>query len=167
MFGCSSSANRDLDAKVVNNALIVSFMTADPPRVWRADMTGLATATLELREGQPGRFRLVMKTSAGKEEDISTFNDKQTATDALRVITSAMLRSDGGSSSFSSGSSSGASSGGGFLKPAIYVVVAVFVIWFIGGALMNAAHMGGGMHKLPSDIKQGTAVPADKIFGGK
>jgi hypothetical protein len=164
MFGCSSS--RDLEARVVNNALIVSFLTADPPRVWRADMTGLATATLELREGTPGKFRLVMKTGPGKEEDISVFTDRETATNALRVVTSAMLSGDAGGSSGGSYSMSSASSGGGFLKPALWTVGIVAVLWFIGGAMINAAHMGAA-HKLPADVKAGTAVPADKIFGGK
>ena len=160
MFGCSNS--KDVEARVVNNALIVKLLTADPPRVWRADMTGLATATLELREGQPGRFRLVMKTGAGKEEDISTFSDREAATNALRIVTDAMLQGDGGGGIVSSGSS-----GGGMLRPALWVVGIVAVVWFFGGALAGALHNAGGMHKLPADIKQGTAVPADKIFGGK
>lgn len=164
MFGCSSSS-KDVEARVVNNALIVKLLTADPPRVWRADMTGLATATLELREGQPGRFRLVMKTGGGKEEDISTFADRETATNALRVVTDAMLQGDGGTSS--GGHVSQGSSGGGILRPALWIVGIVAVVWLFGGALLGALHNSGGMHKLPTDIKQGTAVPADKIFGGK
>ncbi len=161
MFGCSSS--RDLDAKVVNNALIVSFLTADPPRVWRADMTGLSTATLELREGQPGRFRLVMRTGAGKEEDISTFADKVTATNALRVVTNAMLRGDGAASSASV--SVGASAGGGFLKVLMWLGAVLVAIWLVLHALAGGGHGGG--RELPAGVKPGTAVPADKLFGGK
>ena len=46
MFAFTS---KDVDAKVVGPALVVSF-TGDQPKVWRADMSGLATATLELRD---------------------------------------------------------------------------------------------------------------------
>jgi hypothetical protein len=162
MFGCSSS--RDLDAKVVNNALVVSFLTADPPRVWRADMTGLATATLELREGQPGKFRLVMKTPGGKEEDISTFTDRETAANALRCVTDAMLRGEGGNSSASSASTS---SGGGVMKKVFWITVVALVLYLIVQVLGNALHGGGGGRGLPPGVKAGTAVPADKIFGGK
>lgn len=162
MFGCSSS--KDLDAKVVNNALIVSFLTADPPRVWRADMTGLSTATLELREGQPGRFRLVMKTGGGKEEDVSTFNDRETAANALRIVTNAMLQGDGGA--VSSGSASSSRGGFGFGKALLWVGGIVIVLWLLLRVL-GSLHFGGSMQHLPEGVKQGTAVPADKIFGGK
>jgi hypothetical protein len=166
MFGCST--NRDLDAKVVNNALVVSFLTADPPRVWRADMTGLSTATLELREGQPGRFRLVMRTGNGKEEDISTFADKQTATDALRVVTNAMLRGEGGSAggspSYYAAPSSGSSLGGTALKIVVWFGAVLVAIWLVLHALSGGGHAG---RELPAGVKPGAAVPADKIFGGK
>jgi hypothetical protein len=158
MFGCSS---RDLDARVVNNALVVSFMTADPPRVWRADMTGLSTATLELREGQPGKFRLVMKTGGGKEEDISTFADRETAANALRTVTDAMLRGDDGGGPVRSRSSSGR----GFLKPVLWIAGILFVLYLIINGLAGAMHIA--QHSLPAGVKPGTAVPADKIFGGK
>lgn len=160
MFGCSNSS-RGLDAKVVNNALVVSFLTADPPRVWRADMTGLATATLELREGQPGKFRLVMKTPGGKEEDISTFTDRETASNALRCVTEAMLRGEGGSYS------SSASSGGFPMKRILWIAGIVLVLYLVVNGLSNALHNGGGGRSLPAGVKAGTAVPADKIFGGK
>ncbi|TAL33053.1 MAG: hypothetical protein EPN97_09650 [Alphaproteobacteria bacterium] len=160
MFGCSSS--RGLDAKVVNNALVVSFLTADPPRVWRADMTGLATATLELREGQPGKFRLVMKTPGGKEEDISTFTDRETAANALRCVTDAMLRGEGGSSS-----SASTSAGGGMMKRVFWIAIVLLVLYLAVNVLANALHGGGGGRSLPPGVKAGTAVPADKIFGGK
>ncbi|MEZ0225481.1 MAG: hypothetical protein ACAH83_13070 [Alphaproteobacteria bacterium] len=163
MFGCSSS--RGLDAKVVNNALVVSFLTADPPRVWRADMTGLATATLELREGQPGKFRLVMKTGGGKEEDISTFSDRETATNALRAVTDAMLQGESGGSGLSA--SSGA--GGGMTKKILWAAVIFVVLYLIVQLLAGALHGAGGGRSgsLPTGVKAGTAVPADKIFGGK
>jgi hypothetical protein len=165
MFGNCSS--KDLEARVVNNALVVSFLTADPPRVWRADMSGLASASLELREGTPGKFRLVMKTGAGKEEDISTFTDKEAAHDALRAVTSAMLRGDG-SSSGSSSASSAPSAGGGILKGVLWVVGVVVVLFIGAHLLVLAGGPGGGKRShLPADVKQGTAVPADKIFGGK
>jgi hypothetical protein len=158
--------SRDLEARVVNNALVVSFLTADPPRVWRADMTGLSTATLEMREGTPGKFRLIMKTGAGKEEEVSTFTDRETATNALRVVTAAMLGGEAGGSSGGS-VSSGSSSGGGMLKPALWIGGVVVVLWFVMSGLAGALHPGGSPHKLPEGIKAGTAVPADKIFGGK
>jgi hypothetical protein len=167
MFG---SCSKDLEAKVVGNALVVSFMTADPPRVWRADMSGLSSATLELREGTPGKFRLVMRASGGKEEDISTFTDKAAATDALRAVTNAMLRGDGGSVSVSSSGPQAAGSGGvGFLKVVLWII-AIAVVGFIGLQVMWVMGGVGPRHmaaKIPTDIKEGTAVPADKIFGGK
>lgn len=161
MFGCSSS--RGLDAKVVNNALVVSFLTADPPRVWRADMTGLATATLELREGQPGKFRLVMKTPGGKEEDISTFTDRETAANALRAVTEAMLRGESG------GSPSSAAQGGFTMKRVLWIAGILLALYLVVQVLANALHNAGGGRggSLPPGVKAGTAVPADKIFGGK
>jgi hypothetical protein len=129
-------------------------------------MAGLSTATIELREGTPGKFRLVMKTGAGKEEEVSTFTDRDMAANALRVVTSAMLTGDGSSGGGSV--SSGASSGGGMLKPVLWIVGVVVVLYIaMNGILAGALHPGAGGHKLPEGIKAGTAVPADKIFGGK
>jgi hypothetical protein len=154
MFGCSS---KDVNAKVVNNALVVSFMASDPPRVWRADMSGLSTATLEVREGQPGKFRLVMKRGDGAEEDISTFTDKASATGALKAVTDAMMSADEGTPA-----AGGTRRGGGFRKAALWIGGIFVVLWLM-------SHFSGpaAQRALPPGVKTGTPVPAEQLFGGK
>jgi hypothetical protein len=168
--------SKNVDARIVNNALVVSFMTSDPPRVWRADMSGLASSTLELRETQPGKFHLVLKTSAGREEDISTFNDRMAASDAFRSVTEAMLRGESAIASAAAGPAAApVVSGqprGGFFKG----VLKLFA-WLLGIAaalvlalqIFSTVKPGGmsawspGAH-MPAGGKTGAPMSADKLF---
>lgn len=84
-----SAKTSPIDARVIDQALVASFMNAEPPKVWRADMAKLTTATLELRS-EAGRFRLVMIAQSG-EEDVAVFNSKEDGTAALQAVMHAML----------------------------------------------------------------------------
>lgn len=84
-----SAKTASIDARVIDQALVASFMNAEPPKVWRADMAKLTTATLELRS-EAGRFRLVMIAQSG-EEEVACFNTKDEGTAALQAVMHAMI----------------------------------------------------------------------------
>ena len=85
----SQAAISQIDARVAGQALVASFMNAEPPKVWRADMAKLGAATLELRS-DAGRFRLVMIAEGG-EEDVAVFNTREDGTAALQAVMRAMV----------------------------------------------------------------------------
>lgn len=155
-----ATTRKDIDAKVVGGALVVSFLGADQPRVWRAEMTGLTTATFELQE-KGKDFSVVMRRD-GSEEKIVTFADKESAAYTLQAMTAAMLRGEG-------------ARGGVFgmiVKGSIVVIALVFVAKLFMGpptgmppamrAQIGAAELGSG-----AQVKSGEPVPAEQLFGGK
>lgn len=156
-----ATTRKDIDAKVVGGALIVSFLGAEHPKVWRAEMGGLSTATFELLE-KGKDFSVVMRRD-GTEEKIVTFDDKDSALYALQVMTAAMLKGgNGGSGNFF-----------GTLAKACVIVIAVILVGklFLGPpsvmgpqqrAQMSGTEMGSG-----ALVKQGEPVPANELFGGK
>jgi hypothetical protein len=175
MFGSSNkpASNPDVEARIVGNTLVAQFYSGETPRTWRADLTGLLSAILEVREGQPGRFRLVMKKDGGAEEEIATFNDKEKATGALRVLTGAMLDAEtGGGSRRSSAAVAASGSPRGFLSGFVRFtlwVAGLFVVLFILKVVLfpvtgPGVATGGGMSPVTT-VKPGAPVPADQLFG--
>lgn len=166
-----ASTSKDVDAKVVGSALVVAF-TGDQPKVWRADMSGLATATLELRDAG-GKSSVILNKSGQPEEVIATYADRESAAHAHKVITRAMLRGD---------VQAGAGQGNGVIwrvmKWVIAIVFLLFLIDTMSAAVRN--YMAGGGNPNPARptmdgtemgrnpyAKPGEPVPADQLFGGK
>lgn len=175
MFGNTkpASSNTDVEARVVGNTLVAQFFSGETPKTWRADLTGLLSAILEVREGQPGRFRLVMKKDGGAEEEICTFSDKDKATGALRVLTGAMLDAEtGGARKGASAAVAASGSPRGFLSGFVRFtlwVAGLFVLLFILKVILfpvtgAGISTGGGMSPATT-VKPGAPVPADQLFG--
>ncbi len=169
MFACTS---KDVDAKVVGSALVVAF-SGEQPKVWRADMSGLATATLELRDAG-GKSSVILNKSGQPEEVIATYADRESAAHAHKVITRAMLRGDV--------QAGGGHQGNGMIwrvvKWGIAIVFLLFIIDTASTAVRN--YMAGGGNPGPARptmdgtemgrnpyAKPGEPVPADQLFGGK
>jgi hypothetical protein len=172
----ASTAAAQVDARVVDQALVASFMNAEPPKVWRADMAKLNTATLELRS-DAGRFRLVMITQGG-EEDVATFTTRDDGTAALQAVMQAMLAPSGVVQASAAPVAAAAAATaaapvkkGGFFKwlfklvlwlVAIFVALMILAGLFLGdktGQLISAINPGDAPIVAP-----GTAVPADEFF---
>lgn len=169
----ASTAAAQVDARVVDQALVASFMNAEPPKVWRADMAKLNTATLELRS-DAGRFRLVMITQGG-EEDVAIFTTRDDGTAALQAVMQAMLAPFGAVQASAAPVAAAASAApvkkGGFFKALfklflwlVAIVVALMILagLFLGdktGQLISAINPGDAPIVAP-----GAAVPAEEFF---
>lgn len=168
----AGTAAAQVDARVVDQALVASFMNAEPPKVWRADMAKLNTATLELRS-DAGRFRLVMIAQAG-EEDVAVFNSRDDGTAALQAVMQAMLGT-APAAAVASAPSAGVAAmpvkKSGFFKKlfklvlwlmAIGVTLIILAGLFMGdktGQLISAINPGDAPIVAP-----GAAMPADEFF---
>lgn len=157
-----ATTRKDIDAKVVGGALIVSFLGAEQPKVWRANLGGFSSATFELLH-KGDEFSVVVKRDEGKEEKIVTFGDMESAVYALSVITDAMQRGEGKRSG---------SFFGTLAKICVIVVAAVIVgKLFFGGPPPGVAPIRGltpgtetGSGAL---VKPGAPVPAEELFGSR
>jgi hypothetical protein len=175
MFGNKTqTATPDVEARVVGNALVAQIYSGDVPKTWRADLTGLLSAILEVREGQPGRFRLIMKKDGGAEEEIAIFADKEKATGALRTLTGALLAAETGArgrGTTAAVAASGSSRGflASFVRFALWVaglfvllvILKLLIIGPVGGPGVGA---GGGFSPTTT-VKPGAPIPADQLFG--
>ena len=150
MLGCSS---KKVNARIVNNALVVSFLGMEPPKVWRADLAQVSNATLEIRAGQ-GKHTLIVKNGTGSAEDIVSFPDKDSARDALLVITGALLEVEGA-----------VSNKPGFFanlfrwigRLLIVIVVLMILLIMFGPSPKKTAEN--------SAVKTGAPVPAEQLLG--
>ncbi|MDP2205321.1 MAG: hypothetical protein Q8K65_03355 [Alphaproteobacteria bacterium] len=171
----ASTAAAQVDARVVDQALVASFMNAEPPKVWRADMAKLNTATLELRS-DAGRFRLVMITQGG-EEDVALFTTRDDGTAALQAVMHAMMGppSTSAPAAVTSGAAAAPAAApvkkGGFFKWLLKLflwLVAIFVTLMILAGLFLSDKTGQLISAInPGDapiVAPGTAVPADEFF---
>ncbi|MBI1215087.1 MAG: hypothetical protein GC185_04620 [Alphaproteobacteria bacterium] len=172
-----ASSSKDIDAKVVNNAMVVAFNTGDTPRVWRADMSHMKTATLEVRSDKPekGKYQLVLK-SADNDDVVETFADKEQAAAALRLMSEAMMKGD---SALAAAAQPAAPGKGGFFRGVFKLVVAfvlVVVLYlglkFVFISQVLAPRMGDpgqagypGIKNGPAPLKEGVPLPPDQLFG--
>jgi len=164
-----ASSSKDIDAKVVDGAMVVAFNAGDTPRVWRADIGHMKTATLEVR-GAKGKHQLVLKS--GETDDVvGDFTDKEQAAAALRLLTDALMKGEGASAAAAPAAKSGVF---GTLFKVIGVLAVLYVVGLFGlrmlvmSSLSHRAGMGGppGMHAPQSPVQQGTPVAPDDLLGG-
>jgi len=157
------------EARIVDGAMIASFMGAEPPKVWRADMKSISTATFEMKE-ESGAFHVVMRTGE-QTENIAAFADREGATDALQALMTAML-SPAGTASADAAATAVPPKKGFFrrflrfvFKLALWLFAIAFVLWltvmFFGPKLVGLVLKDPGMTR----VQQGTPVPADDFFG--
>ncbi len=163
----ATKAAPQIDARVVDQALVASFMNAEPPKVWRADMKKLTTATLELRNDN-GKYRLVMIAQSG-EEEVASFTDRDSGTAALQAVMNAMLAPSSTSAAIPVQQ---AEKKGGFfrtLAKIVLVLIAIFVaLVVVGGFLVNqkGVQMLDSMNLDRAGIaREGAPTTADDYFG--
>lgn len=165
-----SSSKSSIRAGIVDNALVVSFLAADAPRVWRADMGQLLTAALEVQDNQ-GKSILVMKRSGTPAEEIVTFSSKKDAVDALQVITEALLQGTGQGTGRCT-TTQPQKSCGWFKKTLKFVMGAIVGLCVFVVALNIIVSLSGrhpaprqsNAEKLPA-VQTGVPTPADNIIG--
>ena len=158
------------DARVVDGTLVASFMGAEPPKVWRADMKNLATVALELQQ-KDSQYLLIMK-NGGNAETIAHFNDRDAGTDALVALNDAMT-----GPVITTATAAAAPAGGGafgrffkkLLKLVLWlvgiVVVIVIVTSLISPLLPRIIGIGGDAGMRVNPVKTGAPVSADELFG--
>lgn len=165
------NAAAQVDARVVDTALIASFMNAEPPKVWRVDMAKLNTATLELRN-DASLYRLFMISPSG-EEEVALFKSREDGTAALQSVMNAML---GGAAPVQAVPAQAAVTAaapvkGGFFKTLfkvilwmIAIVVAIVILsgLFIGD---KTAQMFSAIATQDTQVmREGAPVSADDFF---
>jgi hypothetical protein len=171
----AGTAAAQIDARVVGDALVASFMSAEPPKVWRADMAKLTVATMELRS-DGGRFRLVLVAQTG-DEDVAVFTSRDDGTAALQAVMQAMIGgvAPAASAAPAAGAAAPASAPapkkGGFFRfllkmflwlVAIGVALLIFVGLFMGDKtvqMISAISPGDAPIVAP-----GASLPADEFF---
>jgi len=157
-----------VDARIVDGAMIASFMGAEPPKVWRADLKGISTATFEMKEAA-GAFHVVMR-AGDQAENIAAFLSKDDATDALQALMTAMLTPAGTATAVAVGDAAPRKGFFGRLlrflfKLALWAFGIVFVLWLtvllFGPKILGMAMKDPGVTK----VQQGTPVPLDDLLG--
>ena len=163
----ATKAAPQIDARVVDQALVASFMNAEPPKVWRADMKKLTTATLELRSDD-GRYRLVMIAQSG-EEEVASFTDRDSGTAALQAVMNAMLSPSATSAAVPAPQEK---KKGGFFRTLLKVVLwvaAIFVAMIVAGGLLLSQKGAQMMSTMEFDrggiAREGAPTTADDYFG--
>jgi len=151
MFACC--ARKRVEARIVDGSLVVSLPGAEPPRVWRTELSQATSSIMEIRETQ-GKHWLVMKAQ-GREEDIAAFTKKTSAIDALQAVTDAMLDGAPGTSGML----------GRLLRRVFKILfwlllLAVAFFFLKGWAMRHIARMPA---PAPA-IEQGVPMPADDMF---
>jgi hypothetical protein len=151
------------EARVVDGAMIASFMGAEPPKVWRADLKSLSTATFEMKE-DAGAFHVVMRTGE-QTENIAAFTSKDGATEALQVLMTAML-APAATVVPAAGEVAAAPVKKSFFRRLLRFVLKA-VAWLFGIAFVLWLTLVGLVLKDPgmTRVQQGTPVPADDLFG--
>jgi hypothetical protein len=158
MFSCSNKTNSNdaVSAQVADGALVVSFFSADMPKVWRIEMSRMAATALEVKAAQD-KFVLNMTSAAGTEE-LAVFKDKLGAINALKSITTALLASDKKQKKCSSGF-------GKWCKRIVLTIVALLAVLFVLQLIVNPRHTPRSSGTQQSTVKTGVPVPAEQLFG--
>ncbi|MDB5491452.1 MAG: hypothetical protein JWO78_1301 [Micavibrio sp.] len=89
------TGNYTASASVVDGTLILSLPDALSPVVWRLELSNAKASALEVREGDGGVFRLMLKTPRGDVNDIAGFASRGRAVAALMAVSRAMEQSHG------------------------------------------------------------------------
>ena len=89
------TGNYSASASVVDGTLILSLPDALSPVVWRLELSNAKASALEVREGDGGVYRLMLKTPRGDVNDIAGFENRGRAVAALMAVSRAMEQSHG------------------------------------------------------------------------
>lgn len=89
------TGNYSSSASVVDGTLILSLPDALSPVVWRLELGQAKASALEVREGESGVFKLLLKTPRGDVSDIAGFETRGRAVAALMAVSRAMEQAHG------------------------------------------------------------------------
>ncbi len=129
-------------AKVVDGKLILSFPQAARPILWHMDLAETRSCAFEIRESEAvkGQFSLLLKRDKESDQEIASFKDIQSATEALMAVSSALektrnyqLPAAGTATMQPVGAQE---SGGSFLKVA-GAILGVFILLILSGMLWS------------------------------
>ena len=149
-------------AKIMGDALVMDFGSADPKAVWRCSMDSLSQAGFAVKSKNK-KYALVLKTP-DREEDIATFSSQDEAETALTVITGVFL------------SYRPLTAKKPFYKRAwfyIFLFLLVMVLLFnianpgrrLPEGLQNAGMNSNTARQQQEKVKSGVPVSADDLFG--
>ncbi len=159
-----SNKAKQTEVKIIEGALVASFMGAVPPSVWRVDLGRVDSASFELGS-EGGKTTLYMRGAGNVRESIAAFNDTEQAQQALGAISKAIFK--GG------GSSCPVSSGGLGRKivwaASIILIIFLFLMMSIGGRHRatpegSAPSQASSSQQAPAP-RAGVPLPADEVFG--
>ena len=161
-----SDKTKQTEVRIIDQALVASFMGATPPSVWRVDLGRIDSASFELGTDS-GKTVLYMRTAGGQRDGIAIFAEALQAQQALEAVSKAIFK--GG------GSSSCAMMSGGLGRKLVWgVSIALIVFLFLmmsAGGRQRATTEGGAPQETSSSSKTapaprpGVPLPADEVFG--
>jgi len=153
-----ASTQNSIQAGISNGALVVSFLSADQPRIWRAELSRFNDATLEVQGS-----KLVLKRGDAAEE-VGSFASKEEAVTALQAVTDALLGGTGASATTCSTKKKC-----GWLKKlfkAVLVLAALFIALLVTLSLLHTAPSSSAGGNAPAaNVQSGVPLPADTVFG--
>ena len=157
-----SDKAKKTEVKVVEQALVASFMGALSPSVWRVELGRLNAASFELGS-EGGKTSLYLKEQGDKREAIAIFSDIAAAEQALNAISKAVFQG-GGSSSCPIGSSKM----GRRLKWGAAIVLIIILFLMFSPIAKPPENQGDNKQQTSVQApvpRTGVPLPADEVFG--
>jgi len=158
-------------AKVVNDTLILSLPDASSPVVWRMELGEIKAAAFEVQKKDGGGFELVMKTPAGKTQQIAPFDSRAGALGALMSASRAMEQAQNMAKSaandkggYSTASGAPAKKGSGSLLAGV-IGVAVLIALIYGLTQMGPRSATSMGFQATGASTENQAAPAAKAGG--
>lgn len=165
------------EARIVGDALVVSFAGAEPPRLWRADLARVSSAAMELRQEDNGTAALVV-TADGRAETVAQFAARDAGIEALQAVSRAMMDMPQGAMMNAPQNGAAPRAGkktfGGFFaflaKLLLWIVAVIVALFILAVLLLTSAPKG--LVSTPPDhvalpVPSGAPVTADELFGDR
>jgi hypothetical protein len=150
------SSKNSIQVGVDGNTLVLSFLPIGEQKVWRADM-GQSQKSIFAVKDALNKFTLTLKTDGGAEEEITSFDDRKQAVEALQSIAGALL---------SGGNVMQAPKKGGWFKKLLKLAAALVLIFLLLSVWAKIEQTDGINDAIQAPaVKTGVPVPADQLFG--
>lgn len=158
-----SEKTKQAEVRVVDQAIVASFMNATPPSIFRAELSRINAASFEL--GNEGaKTVLSLKTQGGGSETIAVFSDAASGAQALEAISRAV---------FKGGRSSCPMHAGGLGRKLVWgvsivLIIFVFLMFSSSGRAPQEMQESGKSQTSsvqPAPPRAGVPLPADEVFG--
>lgn len=176
-------------ANVVEGKLILSLPTAISPVVWQMDLDQTKASALEvIHNTEANTYSLNLKTTSTKVNTIATFDDKETAVNALMAASSALESAQGQmrtqspiqeGSNIHANTNTAPKKSGGLLKILTLTIGIILLLWILITLISSiirpietqpfAANTVNGSEQISpaENARQSTGVPvsADDFLG--